>query len=214
MPVPTTETCIIKSATLIPNEEIILPPGATLVSMSQGSLEDIESSCDDLPDTLEEMACYSIMISNVLDGDNPTENMEDMWVVGFNLDGRDIALNGANFDMRGDMTATAPFVWGQGYYYPTNFNNSNLRAEMLNSEFGGTLSTVWNGFITYDFNRGNTYYATFKALPSVAKKLSILLETPVSAPSGFFNKLIRIPLLLTSAQNAGDSGIDLTTFCS
>ncbi len=170
IPTTTTTTCIptYQSISLQQGNSFILPPGATIVSVSD--ITKIQSDCADLTN-LEQPECYAFSFSGVEDTEAETENWE---YTNFKFDG---ILIGDTF-------------------YPLTVvddppSNGAAIISTINAAFPG-LFTCWN-FGTHNegsYSGGWTTIFSFKTIPSIANQLFFRAFTVPTWQSGIGNKYI------------------------
>lgn len=158
-------TCITKSATLVPGETFILPPGAEIVGVS--SLVGLESGCVDL-ENIPTMTCYVALI-----GTNPRNgNLVNYYegtgegvggaVKGYKYEGTDYDFS-RQFNAHGSNDTES----GQ-------LDDFALLANELKSRVPAIVA-VKTGIMT-DSQRGVINYLFIKTIPSVAKAIEIRLH--------------------------------------
>jgi len=185
-----------KSVTLAAGESYILPPGATIISLSNPDIYSSENNCAP-KDNVETLGCYSIQIQESVSN------------------GGDAAYN--------DIIVTGVKI-GETFYSfssPINFSNCNGCIPTTTiSDFKNRLTQVglgdlffdWSGYADVIPNSGDAAMVTmlcFKTVPSVG---SILSFTAYGHQDGTApNVPIIIPVLLSSVmltQYLGGGGYD------
>ena len=160
------ETCTYHTITLQPGEQFSLPPGATLLSVTDVGA--ITSTCDIPP--LESLACYIIPVYAADEVGCGT----GVWEGGDNASLLGISVAGVYYEFPSPIPATS-----SGAFY------TNLVSDFItsNSTLSGLLLDPTHDADADDACRGGAATVCFKTIPSIAPTIYIQLSTSLVSPS-------------------------------
>lgn len=177
-----TQNCTYKSITLAAGEQFILPPGAEIVTTTNG-LNDYTSTCPK-PSTLETLKCYKFRFSGA-DGDSASFRREN-WE-GPGGDGDNFSVDGITLN---------------DIYYPFSFNiqawqDAASWTTVINSipQFSGIFTNITSAFDddrSSGANRGWTTVVTLTTISSIGDNMffniSTLINDQSTVPDGSLTK--------------------------
>jgi len=170
IPTTSTTTCVpnYQSITLQAGNKFILPPGATIISVSD--VTKIQSDCADLTN-IEEPVCYAVSFSGVENTETETENWEY-----------------ANFKFDGIKIGDVFYPLGVVTDPPTNAASI---VSNINVAFPG-MFTCWNWGTHNEgsYSGGWTTIFSFKTIPSIGNDLYFRAYTDPAWQSGIGPKYI------------------------
>jgi hypothetical protein len=144
-------SCSYQSVTLQPNEQFVLPPGATLIAATDTAQLDSVNDCLNLTN-VETIECYGVVF-----GESENSSVPDPPTPVYN----DVEIGGITVD---------------NVYYPflSNINTGSTSGDILaalnQTPFAG-LFTITGMSLKSDGNRGDVLYIAFKTLPSIASTM-------------------------------------------
>jgi hypothetical protein len=198
IPTTTTTTCIPNyvSITLQQGNSFVLPPGATLVAVSDK--DNVQSDCIDL-NTLEEYSCY-IFYYNVRDEDDgtPEDPQEVVETLGVVIDGLFYEFNTPIVD-NGEGGSTTSTILLNG------FNNGLASVSLDSVIINTTVTTITN-------DNSNARFFCFKTLPSIASKMQIKIKDNTG---DIINPIYLLPLYTWAQLDSSDIDVSqLEDSCS
>lgn len=199
-------TCIIRSVTLQPNEEFILPPGAELISVSD--IGNITTTCN--VDNLEELQCYVCVL-----GINDDETADRYFKEGNPGGMGDTFIKG--FYLNDSYTEFPSPLFP---HHETGFFDASQLLSLLQSYIPGIISGNWyyenpNGAPPMGEPKNATAtLLQIKTIPSIAENLYIYILA--TADTGQYSAMtVRVPFYtLDAAEALGVFTEPLTELCS
>lgn len=158
-------TCITNNITLAPGENFVLPPGASIIGVSD--IDNLSSDCIDLS-SLEEATCFvTSLASRSADSDGHSEFFEkdQQSVYGFYLNNVYTAFD-------------TPVI-----------NSGSLGSFDMSVIYGklkAAIPAILTGAVTYDadVDNGTRSNLSIKTFASIARNLQLYVETSASYGSG------------------------------
>jgi hypothetical protein len=136
-----------KSVVLAPGESYILPPGATVLSVSKSSIYTSENNCAPLTN-VEPLGCYAVILGEAKT-DSPQPIMSQVVITGLRLD--NVLYPITQFSL-GALVGT-------------------IRTSIDTSPFGSSLTDLQVSNIGDVFTNGTVAYIVFKTISSIANDL-------------------------------------------
>jgi len=191
LPTTTTTTCVpfYQSITLQQGNSFVLPPGATLVAVSDK--DNVQSDCVDL-NALEQYSCY-IFYYNVVDQDGPSpeDPQEVVETLGVVIDGLFYEFNTPIVD-NGEGGSTTSTILLNG------FNNGLASVSLDSVIINVTVTTITN-------DNSNARFFCFQTIPSIASKMQIKIKDNTG---DIINPIYLLPLYTWAQLDSSD--IDIT----
>lgn len=155
-------TTILKTVTLQPGEQFVLPPGAEFVGAT--SVDEIDSTCDDDGLEGEELLCYALAFGNAEDDGNNGQIFES-------TDTSNTPVVGIKFDGTMHLFGSPFYANGSGLYDLTGMVTA------INGTPAGTVIFDVATAFNWQGDNGVMSYIVFKTLPSIATKLQLMMST-------------------------------------
>lgn len=154
-------TTILKTVTLQPGEQFVLPPGAEFVGAT--SVDEIDSTCEDELEG-EELLCYAFAFGNGEDDGNDSQLFE--------------SSENANVPAIGIQLNNTPFLFPAPFYANGSgmYNLTGLIAAINGTAAGTVIFNTATG-VNWQGDNGVMSYIVFKTIPSIASKLNLIMTT-------------------------------------
>lgn len=167
------ETCTYHSITLQSGEQFNLPPGATIVTVSNPSAITSTNNCADL-ENLETPVCYFIQVSNGSDGGR-TGSLSSVYLKGFYIENTYYPFAAGSIEVGAElynMLQIPPF------FSPTPDINLSRFINEYESVFG---TLVFKDFqFETDSDYGSGIWYIIKVPPSIGNNLSIVADSAMA----------------------------------
>lgn len=152
---------ILKTITLQPGEQFVLPPGAEFVGAT--SVDELDSTCDDDLEG-EELLCYALAFGNAEDDGNNGQIFES-------TDTSNTPVVGIKFNGTEYLFSTPFYANGSGLYNLTGMITA------INGTAAGAVIFNASSAFNWQGDNGVMSYIVFKTLPSIATKLQLMMST-------------------------------------
>lgn len=160
-----TTPCPIQSITLQTGQSFVLPPGATIIGVSDVALLTSENDCANF-DNLEQYACYALVLTaderGGLDGDGPWQEGQG-YIHSYTIGGVEYPTDNPNLNVIG---AAGEYQFG------------DLAASIQNNtQISGLFLDITVGFFTSNAAEGGIGSICFKTLPSIGDNMTVTIKS-------------------------------------